>query len=60
MTIELLPCPFCGKENRSVYHGATGWPKVICIECRATGPEEQTEWEAVESWNMRSKRGLGK
>lgn len=49
---ELLPCPFCG-GNGSV-KGERAYVKwVQCERCLSETGTEETEKEAIESWNTR-------
>jgi len=55
---EMQVCPFCGSKNvipkalmghdGKSYYFASG-----CLACRALGPTERSEEDAVKSWNMR-------
>lgn len=48
-------CPFCGKCYTSAFHyGHLPRPWVIeCLNCGARGPYENTEKDALNSWNVR-------
>jgi len=52
--LKLKPCPFCGgdvKENDIVTYD--GFFFVRCQTCIAYGPYEDSNAEAVETWNKR-------
>jgi Lar family restriction alleviation protein len=51
---NLKPCPFCGGPEVTLYYGPTGWPKFLCQDCRATGPQMNTREEAEDRWNARA------
>jgi len=54
---ELLPCPFCGSAQVTIYEGITGpgrrYTQVECMDCEAQGPRE---YGAIRRWNMRAER----
>ena len=48
-------CIFCGKEPRvteSSNMDGDGW-QVVCDECGAMGPMQDTEENAIECWDKR-------
>lgn len=47
---ELKPCPFCG-GNDTWTDSALGKRQVLCNSCEASGPTEETDDEAIDSWN---------
>ena len=55
---ELLPCPFCGGEAEpfNPFDNADGTWCVLCSECAAATGFEQTEAEAIATWNIRAER----
>jgi Lar family restriction alleviation protein len=53
---ELLPCPFCGKNNGLTLEltpSETTRHFVMCTDCGAEGPYDLGESGAIESWNTR-------
>lgn len=50
----LKPCPFCGCCDGKIYTGPTGFPKIRCGECGATGPEKRTVSEALQAYANRA------
>lgn len=48
--MELLPCPFCGRDGGRIRPGH----QVLCAWCWAEGPEEGTTDEAMSAWNRRA------
>ena len=52
MTIDLLPCPFCGGPERGINRVTGDW--FASCSCGAIGPCENTEAEAIATWNRRS------
>lgn len=55
MTIDLLPCPFCGGEALGTLHGLEASWSVACFQCDAAMPYVGcTEAEAAAAWNRRS------
>jgi Lar family restriction alleviation protein len=54
-TLEALPCPFCGSVNLDTSFFMPGCDsfQVACGDCGATGPEKETETEALLAWNNR-------
>lgn len=50
---ELKPCPFCGKDMQK--HDSLGHDEhaVYCNNCGAIGPNEITQKNADEMWNLR-------
>lgn len=57
MSVELLPCPFCGLVPTEIREtGGYKWGAVVCC---ITGPEVRTSvehWrdEAIAAWNCRA------
>lgn len=49
MSDHLHPCPWCGQPPTigASKHGVS----VVCVECRAAGPERPTRIEAEDAWN---------
>lgn len=56
MSATLLPCPFCGSLD--LFSGGVGIDcmdhGIICESCAGRGPAEESEAEAVTSWNRRA------
>lgn len=54
-TIELEPCPFCGKHSARMYkdHPTDFYFYVMCWRCHARTASEYTEEEAAKNWNRR-------
>ena len=52
-----IPCPFCGGDQTTTWHiGHYDKPWVVeCWDCGAQGPHAETEAEAVDRWNERTK-----
>ena len=52
--IRLKKCPFCG-ERTEIYNDKyqSGYWKVSCLACRATGPESFDRKLAIDEWNNR-------
>jgi Lar family restriction alleviation protein len=50
------PCPFCGSKNITYYHTFD----LCCNDCEASGPEMETEEQAVEGWNKRDDKRIAK
>jgi Lar family restriction alleviation protein len=65
ISIEIIPCPFCGSVDIDFQYGDTDREgtmcNVICADCGATGPwiyvdpNKFHKCEVVEQWNKRSK-----
>lgn len=62
MSDTLKPCPFCRSSDLSIdtNEGApwersdgSGWYRVWCRHCFATGPETEWKDEAANAWNAR-------
>jgi len=56
---KLNPCPFCGAEmkieaDNNFFARCLGQFAVNCHECDATGPLEDTRYDAIKAWNYRS------
>ena len=55
-TVELLECPFCGKNPKLSFLENIGWkvvcPTLGCVEHKYGHPSKQ---DAVEDWNRRIK-----
>lgn len=55
--MDLLPCPFCGEMSKlTVLDAAVDIDPaftVICDECQAGGPIDDTREQAVANWNRR-------
>ncbi|QGZ66321.1 Lar family restriction alleviation protein [Paraburkholderia acidisoli] len=47
---ELKPCPFC-RSSDVWTESALGKRQVLCNSCEASGPTEETDDEAIDSWN---------
>lgn len=54
MSNDLLPCPFCGIDNASVYP-VVDFAEVQCDTCGARSPMTEDEASAVAAWNSRAK-----
>jgi len=55
MSEKLKPCPFCGEKDE-IRHGdrrGTRWAMMYCDECGATGPDAETDADAITAWNRR-------
>lgn len=60
--ISALACPFCGKLRSDMLETLASaktkdlkhW--VFCCECGASGPLADTKYEAVEKWNLASRK----
>ncbi|MFP3799474.1 Lar family restriction alleviation protein [Paraburkholderia sp. SIMBA_027] len=50
MDNQLKPCPFCGSDD-TYTDSALGKQQVLCNGCEAAGPTEETDDEAIASWN---------
>ncbi|QNB13469.1 restriction alleviation protein, Lar family [Paraburkholderia tropica] len=50
MDNQLKPCPFCGSDD-TYTDSALGKRQVLCNACEAAGPTEETDDEAIASWN---------
>ncbi|TGT65285.1 restriction alleviation protein, Lar family [bacterium M00.F.Ca.ET.159.01.1.1] len=55
MPDALKACPFCGFSNTEVRNFKSIW-FVVCNECHADGPAEDSEQDATEAWNTRHTR----
>jgi transcription elongation factor Elf1 len=56
---KLKACPFCGTMNISIAF-CGGLYRVKCDSCDGSGAMVLTEFQAVENWNRRAKKGRGK
>lgn len=56
MEIELLPCPFCGKNADMISEIFLGklWYKVRCPGCFAMTYTEENPENAAHEWNRRA------
>lgn len=57
MTFILKGCPFCGSPFVQVStfpNGENTTYSVTCEHCKAEGPLEKIEYEAMSKWNKRS------
>jgi len=58
MSIELLPCPFCGQNKGRIDQFSERLDEWrVCCEnesCQAWGPETKTQGGAYAAWNTRS------
>lgn len=54
MSVELLPCPFCGKKPQLLEPDDSNklW-SVSCLSCVSIDLEELTEERAIQKWNTR-------
>lgn len=50
VSVELLPCPFCGGEAMEIER--YGFHEVCCLPCTAA-VQAKTEAEAIAAWNTR-------
>ncbi|HDR9087326.1 TPA: Lar family restriction alleviation protein [Burkholderia vietnamiensis] len=48
---ELKPCPFCGGDGHVAYRGDHF---VTCRECKAFGPDAESDETAIALWNRRT------
>jgi transcription elongation factor Elf1 len=51
---ELLPCPFCGKVDISVWADDDDLLASVCVNCEAFGPKSKTIDGAKGAWNTRA------
>lgn len=60
LSVELLPCPFCGGKNLRQYSYNPGMDVYYRVQCYCLGSAQgRTPDEAVEEWNKRYPRGQG-
>lgn len=53
MKLDLVPCPFCGSVNTSLFRfGCDDDHYVRCRDCRASGPEQGSKTAAIEAWRI--------
>jgi Lar family restriction alleviation protein len=52
-TDKLKSCPFCGSDTADFSPGSPPWG-VVCRDCLAEGPLENTHQEAAMAWNTRN------
>jgi len=55
----LSPCPFCGSTDLKLTFGVVFAIWCKNPECRATGPEGETEEDAWKNWNKRHEAPKG-
>lgn len=59
VTGELKPCPFCGGDPRTKFHGLEQTWSVKCGQCQAQMPYVGlSEAEAIADWNTRTAHAL--
>lgn len=46
-------CPFCGSEKLEIKESELGLWYILCSECRAEGPGEGNQEDAVKVWGRR-------
>ena len=52
---ELIPCPFCGRQNAEVKSDRTGRVFATeCPDCFSAGPMALTKESAAAQWNSRT------
>lgn len=60
LSVELLPCPFCGGKDLRQYSYNPGMDVYYRVQCYCLGSAQgRTPEEAVEEWNKRYPRGQG-
>jgi Lar family restriction alleviation protein len=53
--VALLPCPFCGGEERLITSNEFGGFCISCESCNAVGPPSEYDPEEMrEAWNTRA------
>ena len=52
MSTELLPCPYCGSTESIPAKHATQHA-VMCLMCKAMGPNMPSKEKAIAAWNRR-------
>ncbi len=62
-TKKTIDCPFCDTdENRAIYLARVWFSfykyQVLCCGCQTLGPQENSEAEAIKSWNKRNLKFL--
>lgn len=50
---ELKPCPFCGGGKRQRQGDPWEGFFIVCLDCAAAGPREDSIEAAISSWNTR-------
>ena len=50
--MKLIPCPFCGGNDISIYGASVYWAE--CENCFCEGPVSNSEAEAIKAWNTRA------
>lgn len=58
MSVDLKPCPFCGKDSLGrndpwEEEDADGYFWVTCLSCVADGPPASSKSHAIKLWNER-------
>lgn len=55
LDMQLAPCPYC--HSRRLHMVVASFThKVVCEQCRGSGPQRRTTGDAVAEWNQVSKR----
>ncbi len=53
LSINTLPCPFCGEDQALPRTIGSGHYAVKCDPCGAQGPDDMDMLSAAEGWNLR-------
>ncbi len=56
LDLSLAPCPYCNSKRLHMVVASFTTHKVVCEQCRCSGPQRRTSNDAIIEWNHVSRQ----